>query len=82
MAERGTGLAPRAIGVWTLRFAIGRGAEPPDFPTTEFAVGMPDKTAVRSLGDADDRPDPTDNLSANCAVRSGKSSKFRGDTDV
>jgi hypothetical protein len=78
LAKTGTGLAPGAIGICTLPFAFGRGAEPPGFPTTELAVGMPDETAVPSLSDTDDRPD----LSANCAGSSGEASKFRGDVDV
>ena len=82
LAETGTGLAPRAIGICTRRFAIGRGVEPPEFPTTEFAVGMPDETAVPSLDDTDDRPDPIDDLSADCAVSSGEAPEFRGDADV
>ena len=84
LAETGTGLASRAIGIWTLRFAFGRGAGPPEFPTTRFAVavGMSDETAVPSLGDADDRTDPTDDLSASCAVSSDEAyirDSFDGD---
>jgi hypothetical protein len=83
LAETGTGLASGAIGIWTLRFAFGRGAGPPEFPTTLFAIAidMHDETTVPSLGDTDDRPDPTDDLSANCAVGS-EEAKIRGDVDV
>jgi len=53
LAETVARLASRAIGIWTLRFAFGRGAGPPEFPTTGFAVnvGMPDEPAVESLAD-------------------------------
>jgi hypothetical protein len=84
LAATGTGLASRAIGTRKLGFAIGRGAGPPESATTSFAVavGTPDDTAVPSLDDADDRPDPTDDPSANCAVSSEEASKFRGDADM
>src|SRR5208283_557167 len=85
LAETGTGLASRAIGIWTLRFAFVRGDRPPDFfRTTRFAVavGMSDETAVPSLGDADDRTDPTDDLSASCAVSSDEASHIRDSFDV
>ena len=53
LAETVADLASRAFGIWTLRFAFGRGAGPPEFPTTGFAVnvGMPDEPAVESLVD-------------------------------
>jgi hypothetical protein len=53
LAETVARLASRAIGIWTLRFAFGRGAGPPESPTTGFAVnvGMPDEPAVESLAD-------------------------------
>jgi len=70
------------IGTRTLGFAIGRGAGPTESATTSFAVGTPDDTAVPSLDGADDRPDPTDDLSANCAVSSDEASKFRGDAEM
>ncbi len=84
LAETGTRLASRAIGIRPLRFAFGRGAGPPEFPTTLFAVevGIPDETAVPPLGDTDDRPHPTDDLPAKRAVSSDEASKFRGDVDV
>src|SRR5208283_2162572 len=84
LAATRTGLASRVIGTRTLGFAIGRGAGPPESATTSFAVvvGTPDDTAVPSLDDADDRPDPTDDLSANCAVSPDEASKFRGDADM
>jgi len=46
-------MSSRASGIWTLRFAFERGAEPPEFLTIRFAVavGVPDETAVASLGD-------------------------------
>src|SRR5208337_706088 len=80
----GTGLASRVIGTRTLVFAFGRGATPPVSATTSFAVafGTPNDTAVPSLDDADDRADPADDLSANCAVSSDEASKFRGDADM
>jgi hypothetical protein len=45
LAETAARLASRAIGIWTLRFAFGRGAGPPEFRTTGFAVnvGVPDE---------------------------------------
>ncbi len=82
LSKTGTGLAPGAIGICTLPFAFGRGAEPPGFPTTEFAVFTPDETPVPSPGDTDDRPDPIEDPSANGAVNSDEASKFRGDVDV
>jgi len=84
LAETGTGLVLSAIGIWPLRFAFGRDEGSPEFPTTRFAisVGMADETAVPSLGDTDDRTDPTDDLSADCAVRSDEASKFRGDVGL
>ena len=84
LAAPGTGLAPRVIGTRTLDFAIGRGAVPPVSATTSFAVavGTPDDTAVPSLDEADDRPDPADDLSANCAVSSDEASKFRGGAEM
>jgi len=84
LAATGTGLASRVIGTRTLVLAIGRGAVPPVSATTSFAVafGTPDDTPVPSLDDADDRSDPTDDLSANCAVSSDEASKFRGDADM
>jgi hypothetical protein len=84
LVETGTELASRAIGIWTLRFAFGRGAGPPEFPTTRFAVavGTPDETIVPSLGDTDDRPEVTDDLSANLAVNSDETSRFRDNFDV
>jgi hypothetical protein len=53
LAETVARLASRAIGIWTLRFAFGRGAGPPESPTTGFAVnvGRPDEPAVESLAD-------------------------------
>ena len=53
LAETVARLASRAIGIWTLRFAFGRGAGPPEFSMTGFAVnvGMPDEPAVESLAD-------------------------------
>ena len=84
LAAPGTGLASRVIGTRTLGFAIGRGAGPPESATTSFAVavGMPDDAAVPSLDGADDRPDPTDDLSANCAVSSDEASKIREDAEM
>ncbi len=86
LAETGTGLASRALGIWTLRFAFLCRAGPPEFPTTRFAVaaafGTGVETAVPSLGDKDARTDPTDDLSANGAVSSGESSRFRDNFDV
>ena len=38
LAETGTKLASGAIGIRPVRFAFGRGAGPPEFPTTLFAV--------------------------------------------
>src|SRR5271157_2637341 len=79
LAETGAGLASWAIGIRTLRFALGRGAGPPESPTTRFdlAVGMPGEMAVPSLGDAPDaRTDPTENPSADCGVSSDEASKF------
>jgi hypothetical protein len=43
---------------------------------------MSDETAVPSLGDADDRTDPTDDLSASCAVSSDEASDIRDSFDV
>ncbi len=53
LVETVAGLASRAIGIRTLRFAFGCGAGPPEFPTTRFAVavGMADEPVVASLGD-------------------------------
>ena len=53
LAETVPGLASRAIGIRTLRFAFGCGAGPPEVPTTRFAaaVSMPDEPVVASLGD-------------------------------
>ncbi len=84
LAELGAGLASRAIGIWTLCFAFGRGAAPLEFPRSfAVAAGMSDETAaVLSLGDTDDRTDTTDDLSADCAVRSGELSKSCGNFDV
>src|SRR5208337_914040 len=80
LAEAGTELASRAVGIWTIRFVFWRGAGPPELRTTRFAVavafGAPDETAVPSLGDKDARTDATDDLSANCAVSSGECSRF------
>jgi hypothetical protein len=84
LAATGTGLASRVIGTRTLGFAIGRGAVPPVSATTSsaVAVGTPDDAAVASLDGANDRPDPTDDLSANRAVSSNEASKFCGDADM
>jgi hypothetical protein len=84
LAETGTGLASRATGIWALRFAFGRGAVPPECPTSLFAVAidMADETAARLGGDTNDRPDPIDDLSTNSAIRSEEASKTRGDLDV
>ena len=85
LAETVARLASRAIGIWTLRFAFVRGDGPPDFfRKTRFAVavGMSDETAVPSLGDADDRTDPTDDLSASCAVSSDEASHIRDSFDM
>jgi len=55
LAETVARMSSRASGIWTLRFAFERGAEPPEFLTIRFAVavavGVPDETAVASLGD-------------------------------
>lgn len=84
LAETGTGLSSRAIGILPLRFGFGCDAGPPEFPPIRFAValGMPDETAVPSLGGTDDRSDRTDDLFANCVVISNEASKFRRDDDV
>src|SRR5271165_6580522 len=84
LAATGTGLASRVIGTRTLGSAIGRGAVSPVSATTSIAVavGTPDDAAVPSIDDADDRPDPTDDLSANFAVGSDEASKFRGDDEM
>ena len=84
LAETGTGLASRALGIWTLRFAFLCSAGSSEFPTNRFAVafGTRDETAVPSLGDKDARTDPTNDLSANGAVGLGESSKFRDNFDV
>jgi hypothetical protein len=43
---------------------------------------MSGETAVPSLGDADDRTDPTDDLSAICAISSDEASNFRDSFDL
>ena len=91
LAETVAGLASRAIGIWTLRFAFGcgfafgNGAGSPEFPTTRFAVAvaMPDEPVVASLGDmAFARLDATEGLSSICPVRSDEISAVRGAFDV
>jgi hypothetical protein len=81
-AEMGTELA--AVEIWTLRFAFGRDAGPLEFPTTRFAVavGSLAEAVLPSLRETDDRTDPTDDRSVNCAVGSGEASRHRDNFDA
>ncbi len=86
LVERVAGLASRAIGIWTLRFAFGRGAGPPELPTTRFAiaVGMPKTSRLSrhaALCQPVDRTRPKE-FSAIFAVRSDAASELRGTFDV